>query len=35
RCSTCDCTYTGIGGNQVNDCPGHFGHMEVRVRARG
>lgn len=30
RCRTCDCTYTGIGGNQVNDCPGHFGHMEVR-----
>lgn len=29
RCRTCDCTYTGIGGNQVNDCPGHFGHMEV------
>eukprot|EP00904_Undaria_pinnatifida_P012757 jgi/Undpi1/8611/HiC_scaffold_25.g11076.m1 len=29
RCRTCDCTYTGIGGNQVNDCPGHFGHMEL------
>lgn len=33
RCRTCDCTYTGIGGNQVNDCPGHFGHMEVGFRS--
>lgn len=33
RCRTCDCTYTGIGGNQVNDCPGHFGHMEVKRSA--
>ena len=27
-CRTCRCTYTGSG--QVNDCPGHFGHIEVR-----
>jgi len=32
RCKTCDCTYSGGGlggGNKVNDCPGHFGHIEL------
>ncbi|KAJ0410245.1 hypothetical protein P43SY_002577 [Pythium insidiosum] len=28
RCKTCDCTYSGSGG-KVNDCPGHFGHIEL------
>ena len=28
-CKTCKNTYTGTGG-RVNDCPGHFGHIEVR-----
>ena len=28
RCKTCDCTYTG-SGSKVNDCPGHFGHIEL------
>jgi DNA-directed RNA polymerase II subunit RPB1 len=28
RCKTCDCTYSG-NGSKVNDCPGHFGHIEV------
>lgn len=28
RCKTCDCAYTG-SGSQINDCPGHFGHIEL------
>lgn len=28
RCKTCDCTYSG-SGSQINDCPGHFGHIEL------
>ncbi|OQR92170.1 DNA-directed RNA polymerase II largest subunit [Achlya hypogyna] len=28
RCKTCDCTYSGSGA-KVNDCPGHFGHIEL------
>lgn len=28
RCKTCDCTYSGSGG-KVNDCPGHFGHIDL------
>ena len=28
-CSTCKNTYAG--GAKVNDCPGHFGHIEVRI----
>ncbi len=27
-CTTCKNTYSGTGG--VNDCPGHFGHLQVR-----
>ncbi len=27
-CTTCKNTYSGSGG--VNDCPGHFGHVQVR-----
>jgi len=27
-CKTCDCSYTG-SGSKVNDCPGHFGHIEL------
>jgi DNA-directed RNA polymerase II subunit RPB1 len=27
RCETCGNTYRG--SNRVNDCPGHFGHIEV------
>jgi len=27
-CATCKNTYTGSGGGQ-NDCPGHFGHLQV------
>ena len=27
RCKTCDCTYSGSG--KMNDCPGHFGHIEL------
>lgn len=30
-CSTCKNTYAG--GAKVNDCPGHFGHIEVRAAA--
>ena len=30
RCKTCDCTYTG-SGSKVNDCPGHFGHIELAM----
>lgn len=30
RCKTCDCTYTG-SGSKVNDCPGHFGHIELAL----
>lgn len=26
-CTTCGNTYSGTG--KVNDCPGHFGHIEV------
>ncbi|CAM9431387.1 unnamed protein product [Chrysoparadoxa australica] len=37
RCKTCDCTYKGadgfggggLVGTQLNDCPGHFGHIEL------
>ena len=28
RCKTCDCTYSG-SGSRVDDCPGHFGHIEL------
>lgn len=28
RCKTCDCTYAGSGA-KVDDCPGHFGHIEL------
>jgi DNA-directed RNA polymerase II subunit RPB1 len=28
RCVTCNCQMTR-GGNQMNDCPGHFGHIEL------
>ena len=28
RCRTCDCTYAG-SGTKLNDCPGHFGHIEL------
>jgi DNA-directed RNA polymerase II subunit RPB1 len=28
RCKTCDCNYGGNGGN-MDDCPGHFGHIEL------
>lgn len=30
RCKTCDCTYSG-SGSKVNDCPGHFGHIELAL----
>ena len=30
-CSTCKNTYSGSG--KENDCPGHFGHIEVSVTA--
>eukprot|EP00639_Heterosigma_akashiwo_P032026 CAMPEP_0194731502 /NCGR_PEP_ID=MMETSP0296-20130528/57539_1 /TAXON_ID=39354 /ORGANISM="Heterosigma akashiwo, Strain CCMP2393" /LENGTH=157 /DNA_ID=CAMNT_0039639033 /DNA_START=82 /DNA_END=551 /DNA_ORIENTATION=- len=30
RCKTCDCSYSGGGGGvSINDCPGHFGHIEL------
>lgn len=30
-CKTCGCTYNEVGQrNRVNECPGHFGHIEVR-----
>lgn len=29
-CATCKNTYTGSGGGQ-NDCPGHFGHLQVSL----
>ncbi len=29
RCKTCDCTYTGSGSEKMNDCPGHFGHINL------
>lgn len=29
-CATCKNTYTGSG--KINECPGHFGHIEVRQR---
>ncbi|CAM9651215.1 unnamed protein product, partial [Phaeothamnion confervicola] len=30
KCKTCDCAYTGgSNGNKINDCPGHFGHIEL------
>ena len=28
RCRTCQCEYTG-SGTKINDCPGHFGHIEL------
>ncbi len=28
RCATCECTYAG-SGSKVDDCPGHFGHIEL------
>jgi DNA-directed RNA polymerase II subunit RPB1 len=29
-CKTCGCTYNEVGQrNRVNECPGHFGHIEV------
>jgi DNA-directed RNA polymerase II subunit RPB1 len=31
RCKTCHGSYTGTG-SKINDCPGHFGHIEVRHR---
>ena len=31
RCETCGNTYRG--SNRVNDCPGHFGHIEVRCHS--
>lgn len=30
RCKTCDCTYSG-SGSKVNDCPGHFGHIDLAL----
>jgi DNA-directed RNA polymerase beta' subunit len=30
-CTTCRNTYGST--SKVNDCPGHFGHIEVRVAA--
>lgn len=30
RCDSCGNTYRG--SNRVNDCPGHFGHIEARPR---
>ena len=29
RCKTCDCTYVGSSQTKMNDCPGHFGHIEL------
>ena len=29
RCKTCDCTFSGGGTGKMNDCPGHFGHIEL------
>lgn len=29
-CKTCGCTYNQVGQrNRVNECPGHFGHIEL------
>jgi len=28
KCLTCACEYSGTGA-RVNDCPGHFGHIEL------
>lgn len=29
-CKTCGCTYNEVGQrNRVNECPGHFGHIEL------
>ena len=28
RCKTCDCKSEG-SGSKVDDCPGHFGHIEL------
>ena len=27
KCKTCNCSYTG--SSKMNDCPGHFGHIEL------
>jgi hypothetical protein len=32
-CTTCKNTYGGSGG--INDCPGHFGHVQVRCMGHG
>ena len=29
KCPTCGCVY--LGAAKANDCPGHFGHIEVHV----
>lgn len=32
-CKTCGCTYNSVGQrNRVNECPGHFGHIEVSTQ---
>lgn len=32
-CRTCGCTFNETGQRgRVNECPGHFGHIEVRFR---
>jgi DNA-directed RNA polymerase subunit A' len=31
-CATCKNTYVGSG--KINECPGHFGHIEVRPPRR-
>ena len=32
RCKTCDGTYSGSAtGEKKNDCPGHFGHIDLAL----
>ena len=28
KCDTCGCSYSGSGA-KMDDCPGHFGHIEL------